>query len=54
MKTKNFELGMEWIWTKEKFLNRKIDMSEYFLDIKDGTLDSKKFLVIIKNFSKNL
>ena len=42
---KNFEFGLEWIWSKEKFLDRKADMSEFYLDLKDGAVESKKFLV---------
>lgn len=41
---KNFALGLEWIWTKEKFLDRKVDMSEYYLDFKDdGEINKEKF-----------
>ncbi|CAF0775063.1 unnamed protein product [Brachionus calyciflorus] len=32
---KNFALGLEWIWTKEKFLNRKSEIVEIYNDLKD-------------------
>jgi len=44
---RNFTLGLEWIWTKEKFLDRKVDMTELFLDLKDdGIINKEKFKVI--------
>ncbi len=43
---KNFALGLEWVWTKNKFLDRKVDMSEFYLDFKeDGKIDKEKYLV---------
>lgn len=48
MSVKNFALGLEWIWTEEKFLDRKNDMSEYYLDFKDnGKVDEEKFAVSV-------
>lgn len=44
---RNFSLGLEWIWTKDKFLDRKVDMTELFLDLKDdGIINKEKFKVI--------
>jgi len=41
---KNFALGLEWVWTKEKFLDRKVEMSEYYLDFKDdGAVNTEKY-----------
>jgi len=41
---KNFALGLEWVWTKNKFLDRKVDMSEFWLDFKeDGKIDQQKY-----------
>jgi hypothetical protein len=43
---KNYVLGLEWIWTKEKFLNRKADMLEMYLDFQDdGVINRLKFKV---------
>jgi len=43
---KNFALGLHWLWTKEKFMDRKLDMSEYYLDVKeDGKVDQAKYKV---------
>ncbi len=50
---KNFALGLNWLWTKEKFMDRKLDMSEYYLDIKeDGKVDQNKFKV--KHFFRGI
>ena len=36
--------GLEWIWEKNKFLDRKTLMSEYYADFKNnGQIDSEKF-----------
>lgn len=44
VEAKNFMTGLKWLWTKEKFNDRKQDMSEYFLDVKeDGKVDQEKF-----------
>lgn len=41
---KNFEKGLEWIWDKNKFMDRKADMTEYYLDFKDdGIINRDKF-----------
>lgn len=41
---KNFAQGLEWIWTKEKFMDRKVDMAEFYLDFKDnGIIDNEKY-----------
>ncbi len=43
---KNFALGLEWVWTKNKFLDRKVDMIDYYLDFKeDGKIDKEKYQV---------
>jgi len=44
VEAKNLMSGLKWLWTKEKFHDRKQDMSEYYLDIKeDGKVDQLKF-----------
>ena len=44
VRVKNFQSGLEWIWTKEKFLNRKADFTEYYNDYKeDGVINKPKF-----------
>ena len=44
----NFLTGYEWIWTKEKFLDRKELMSFYYADFKDnGVIDNAKFKVYL-------
>jgi len=44
---KNFQTGLEWMWDKAKFLDRKTLMSEYYADFKDdGIINRDKF----KNF----
>jgi kinesin family protein 1 len=50
---KNFVSGLEWIWTKQKFLDRKIDMTEMYNDfIDDGIINRDKFKVFFfTNFS---
>lgn len=41
-------MGLEWIWSKEKFLDRKVDMTELYLDFKDdGVINKDKFKVYI-------
>lgn len=41
---KNFAVGLEWIWTKEKFLDRKADMMEMYQDYQeDKTINRPKF-----------
>lgn len=48
---KNFALGLEWIWTKDKFLDRKVDMVEIYNDYKDdGIINREKFKVIFECF----
>ena len=43
---KNFTTGYRWTWTKEKFLDRKELMSQYYMDIKDnGAINSDLFKV---------
>ena len=40
----NFQLGLEWIWNKNKFMERKAQISEYYLDFKDdGIINKDKF-----------
>ena len=44
---KNFQFGLEWTWEKEKFIERKSLISEYYLDFKDdGIINTDKFKVI--------
>lgn len=46
MSVKNFEKGLEWIWDKNKFMDRKAEMTEYYLDFKDdGIINRDKFKV---------
>ncbi len=41
---KHFAQGLEWTWTKEKFMARKADMNEFYLDFKeDNKIDLEKF-----------
>ena len=43
---KNFASGLEWIWTKNKFLDRKAEFTELYLDFKDdGVISAAKFKV---------
>jgi hypothetical protein len=50
---KNFSQGLEWIWSKDKFLNRKADMIEMLLDFQDdGTVNRDKFKVTINTCIK--
>ncbi len=43
---KNFALGLEWIWTKQKFLDRKVDITEIYNDfMDDGVINREKFKV---------
>jgi kinesin family member 1 len=40
----NYKLGLEWIWNKPKFMDRKAQISEYYLDFKDdGIINRDKF-----------
>jgi kinesin family member 1 len=44
VRVKQFTTGLEWIWTKEKFLNRIVDISSYYADFKDdGKINTEKF-----------
>lgn len=48
---KNFVSGLEWIWTKNKFMDRKVDMSELYLDFKDdGVINREKFTKVYNFF----
>lgn len=43
---KNCQTELEWIWTKEKFLNRRQEMTEYYNDWRDNnTIDLEKYKV---------
>lgn len=43
---KNLALKCEWLWSKEKFLARKIDITEMMDDLKDdGKINREKFKV---------
>ena len=43
---KNFVLGHEWIWPKNKFLDRKALFFELYMDyMDDGIINRQKFLV---------
>ena len=52
---KNFASGLEWIWTKNKFLDRKAEFTELYLDFKDdGIINKDKFKVkLISRFKKS-
>ena len=53
MAVKNFQLGLEWMWERQKFIERKAQISEYYLDFKDdGIINTEKFKVILKFLSK--
>ena len=41
---KNFSNGYEWQWSKEKFLDRKVLMSDLYTDMRDNG-DIEKFKV---------
>lgn len=48
---KNFSLGLEWIWTKEKFMDRKSDIIEIYNDfMDDGIINQEKFKVLFDDF----
>ena len=48
---KNFAQGLEWIWTKNKFLDRKADMTELYADLMDdGKINRDKFKVSFRLF----
>jgi hypothetical protein len=39
-------LKCEWIWSKNKFMDRKVDMTEIYLDfLDDGVINRDKFKV---------
>ncbi|CAF0775133.1 unnamed protein product [Brachionus calyciflorus] len=41
---KNFSTGLEWLWNKNKFLDRKADMTELYMDfMDDGVINKDKF-----------
>lgn len=43
---KNLSNNCEWVWPKEKFLQRKIDITEMLDDLKDdGKINREKFKV---------
>ena len=38
---KNFASGYQWIWSKERFLDRKEEISQFYNDIRDnGAVDN--------------
>ena len=42
----NFLMDLEWIWPKNKFLDRKYEMSEMYLDfMDDGVINTEKYMV---------
>jgi hypothetical protein len=46
---KNFATNLEWTWTKEKFMSRKLEMTEMHLDFKeDGKINKDKFKVCLQ------
>lgn len=48
---RNFERGLEWIWTKEKFMDRKSDIIEIYNDfMDDGIINQDKFKVFFDCF----
>ncbi len=40
---KNYLMNLEWIWPKNKFLDRKAEMAELFFDLRDGAINSEKY-----------
>ena len=43
---RNFPRNLEWIWTKNKFLDRKAEFTELYNDFKDdGVINTAKFKV---------
>ena len=42
---KNFVMGLEWYWPKEKFLDRKADITEYYAEAKTSTSHNPKYKV---------
>lgn len=45
---KNLAIGCEWVWPKEKFLTRKIDITEMMDDFNDdGKINRDKFKVLV-------
>jgi len=36
-------MNLEWIWPKNKFLDRKAEMAELFFDLRDGAINSEKY-----------
>jgi kinesin family protein 1 len=40
---KNYLMNLEWVWPKNKFLDRKTEMSELYFDLKDGVANSEKY-----------
>ena len=52
MAVKNFQLGLEWMWERQKFIERKSQISEYYLDFKDdGVINTEKFKVLFHIFT---
>ena len=44
----NFLMGLEWIWPKSKFLDRKAEFYELYLDfMDDGEINSFKYMVCL-------
>ena len=38
---KNFLTGNQWIWTKEKFLDRKEELSQYYSEVANNSVTNK-------------
>jgi hypothetical protein len=43
---KNFATGYQWVYSKEKFLDRKEEISQFYTDINDnGVINQEKYKV---------
>jgi hypothetical protein len=47
VQVKNLALNCEWLWSKDKFIARKTDITEMMDDLKDdGKINREKFKVL--------
>jgi hypothetical protein len=55
---KNFATGFQWVYSKEKFLDRKEEISQFYSDINDnGVINQEKYKVWfynIRDIAKNI
>ena len=48
-------MDLEWIWPKNKFLDRKYEMNEMYLDfMDDGVINTEKYMVCVINSNYSL